>query len=160
MTEAVQHALAASDFEHAAELIEQLGTTRGVHWQIHLALGWFSALPEAVVFARPLLGMYHATVLLLTQQLEASSTRLREVEQRLQAEPSSALARRILGQAAILRGTIALFTGDSPTCIALAHQALDLLPETERIWRQSARVHTIRDYLLSGDVRPTTIGWV
>jgi len=59
-----------------------------------------------------------------------------------------------------VRATIALYIGDSQRSIVLAQQALDLLPETEPIWRLSARVHTIRAHLLSGDVRQVSIDWV
>src|SRR5262249_7162693 len=43
--EAVQHALAAPDVELAARLIEQYGLPVALRGQVHLVLGWLSALP-------------------------------------------------------------------------------------------------------------------
>jgi LuxR family maltose regulon positive regulatory protein len=60
----------------------------------------------------------------------------------------------------LIRATIALYIGDGLRCIALAQQTLELLPETDQVWRLSARVHTIRNHFVSGDVRETSIGWV
>jgi LuxR family maltose regulon positive regulatory protein len=158
--EAVQHALSASDFERVADLIEPIGLMMALQGQIQTVLGWFNALPDPVIYARPILNIYYASALLLAHNIDACSVCLQEIEQRLPMDRSSVRTRRVLGMAAILRATIALYRGDGSRSVVLAQEALDLLPETEQIWRLSARVHTIRAHFLSGDVRQTSIDWV
>lgn len=160
IVEAVQHGLSATDFERVADMIEPIGMMMAFQGQLQTVLGWFNALPKSIIHARPLLSIHYATVLLLTHQIEACSVRLQEIEQILPMDKSSVLTRRVLGMAAVLRATLALYRGEGPLCITLAQQALDLLPETEQIWRLPARVHLIRMHLLSGDVRQTSIDWV
>jgi LuxR family maltose regulon positive regulatory protein len=158
--EAVQHALSATDFERVAALIEPIGLIMVIQGQVQTILGWLNALPEPVIHDRPLLSIYYASALLLANNIDACSVCLQKIEQSLPIDRSSVQVRRVLGMAAILRAILALYIGDGSRSIALAQQALDLLPETEQILRLSARVHTIRAHFLSGDVRQASIDWV
>jgi LuxR family maltose regulon positive regulatory protein len=154
--EAVQHALAAPDFERAARLIEPIALPVAYQGQLSTVLGWMNALPEALVRTRPLLRIYHASLLIFTDQLEASEIRLQEAEESLQKEVPASQAQIIMGWVLALRGSIALFSGDIPQGISLEQQALELLPEAEVIPRAGALAITIRAYLLSGDVTSDT----
>ncbi len=152
--EAVHHALAAHDVEHVADLIEQHGYSFALQGQLHTMLGWFKRLPDALILTRPRLCSLHAFVLLLSNQIEASSARLHDVERGIERAPSTEDARTMLGQVALTRGYIALYSGDVEGSIMWCRQALDLLPETETGWWASSFLGTARAYLVSGEATP------
>jgi LuxR family maltose regulon positive regulatory protein len=150
--EAVQHALAASDFEHAAHLIEQSALSLALRGQVHRVLGWLNALPDAVVRSSARLCLCHAIMLMFTNQLEAVEVCLQDAETCVQADMPEDRARVIQGWVAGVRANLALFSGDLARCVAFARQTLDLLPETEVIMRAAAATGPAHAYLVSGDV--------
>src|SRR5437764_671634 len=152
LVEAVQHALAAPDVERAARLIEQNGISIAIRGQVHLVLGWLNALPDALVRSRARLCLCSALMLMFTNQLEAAELRLHDAEACVQAGMPADQARIIRGWIAGVRSNLALFSGDLVRCVALAHQTLDLLPETEVLIRAAAMVGPAHAYLVSGDV--------
>jgi LuxR family maltose regulon positive regulatory protein len=152
--EAVQHALAVPDVEHAVRLIEPIALPVASQGQNSTVLGWMNALPEALIRARPLLHVYYARLLTFANQLEEAEARLQEAEQGVQKEVSAEQAQSIMGFIISIRAGIALFSGDLPHAVSLAQQALEVLPETEMLPRVGALVSTIHAYLVSGDVTP------
>ncbi len=173
LAEAVQHALAASDFEHAADLIEQSYHAIAVRGQVRTVLGWLNMLPDQLVRTRPLLYIYQADMLMHTKQLEAAEARLQDAERSLKADMPRNQRRTILGLVAALRAILVRYTGDFERGVALAHQALKLLPETVNFGhasamlgkllpetvnfgRASAMLSAAHAYLVSGDVTPST----
>ncbi|HEX6477763.1 MAG TPA: LuxR C-terminal-related transcriptional regulator [Ktedonobacteraceae bacterium] len=156
LAEAVQHALAAADFEHAAELIEQSYHAIGVRGQVHLVLGWVKLLPEQLVRTRPLLCIYQSDMLMHTQQLEASEARLQDAERALVVDWPTNERHMILGLVAALRAILVRYTGDFERGVALAQEALSLLPETVNFGRASAMLSAAHTFLMSGDVTPAT----
>jgi LuxR family transcriptional regulator, maltose regulon positive regulatory protein len=151
VAEAVQHALAAEDWERAARLIEQSGLLAVVRGQVHTVLGWLNRLPEALVRTRPLLCIVHAVALMYSNQLEAAEARVQDAERCVQADTPADQTRVIRGQAAVTRASIARFSGDLAPCVTRAQQALDLLPQTD-ILHPIAMVNASHAYLVSGDV--------
>src|SRR6266568_6095945 len=154
--EAVQHALAIPDVELAARLIEPIALAVAKQGQISTVLGWLNALPEALIRTRPFLCVYHASLLTFTNQLGAAEARLQDAERGTQMGMPAEQARTIQGWVLATRGDIALFSGDLPHAISLAHQACELLPEAEVIPPVGTLVTTIRAYLVSGDVTAAT----
>jgi LuxR family maltose regulon positive regulatory protein len=150
--EAVQHALAVPDYELAAHLIEPIALPIALHGQIDTALGWLNALPQALVRTRPLLWVYYAVLLALTDQLEAAEARLQEAERRFQEEIADEQEQIILGWMLTARAALAHLFGDIPQAVSLAQQALQLFPEAEVIPRAANMAIAIRAYLVSGDV--------
>jgi LuxR family transcriptional regulator, maltose regulon positive regulatory protein len=151
--EAVQQALAIPDFELAARLIEPIGAYAIERpGQIFTVLGWMKALPDVLIRARPFLCVYHAVLLLSTNQLRAAEVRLQEAERGLQEKMPAERTQIIQGYVLTIRASIARYVGDLPLAISLARQALDLLPEAEGIPRAAALVTTIHSYQVSGDV--------
>jgi LuxR family maltose regulon positive regulatory protein len=93
-TDAIPHALAAKDFERAANLIERVWLAMDLNYQHVTWLGWAKALPDDLVRAHPVISVGYAWALLGTGELEASEARLRDAERwlepaDLQAEASS-----------------------------------------------------------------------
>ena len=158
LVEAVQHALAAPDLERAANLIEQHGLVVSDWGQVYTVLGWLKSLPEVLMHTRPRLCTIYACMLVVTHQLEEAQARLQDAERSLESNTPVEQARTIQGQIALVRGNIIRHTGDSARHVAFAYQALDLLPETERLWHLIALASAAQAYLVSGDVTPRSEG--
>lgn len=80
----VRHALAAGEFQVAADVIEhQVDELIWEHGEIAGLLGWLAALPAEVTRSRPRLYLAHAWALALTGQLEALENHLAIAEQSL-----------------------------------------------------------------------------
>ncbi len=158
LTEAVQHALAASDVERAADLLESIdiGSWAGHGEQIHWMLHWLERLPDALVQTRPKLCIAHAVALMFTNQFQQASARLEAAERSLGSEIPAEQTRFIRGYVAAIRGNMARYTGDLARCVALSQQALDLFPEGEMTPRTIASVNVAHTYLVSGDATAQT----
>jgi LuxR family maltose regulon positive regulatory protein len=154
--EAVEHALAIPDAELAARLIEPIALSTGFQGQLNTALEWMSALPEAIVHTRPRLCVYHAVLLMFTNQMETAEARVLQAERSIQERMPAEQAKTILGWALNVRGDIVLNHGDIPQAVSLANQALALLPEAEVIPHTGALATKIRAYLVSVDVTLAT----
>lgn len=129
MDEAIEHALAAQDFERAARLIEQVAEATLMRSQVATLLGWVKLLPDSVLHARPRLRIYQAAALLLSgHSSDAMEAILRDAEQ---ADPGSA----ITGRATALRALAAAYQGDASRAATLSRQALELLPEDDLFMR-------------------------
>jgi LuxR family transcriptional regulator, maltose regulon positive regulatory protein len=149
--EAVQHALAASDVERAADLIEHIGMSVGYRGQVHTVLKWLNALPDVLVRTRPALCIYHALTLIFIGQMEEAEARLRDAEHCIHVGMPVEQARSIQGQVTLIRGNISRYSGDLTHSVALSLQALDLLQEKEMM-HTGALVYAAQAYLVSGDV--------
>ena len=154
VAEAIHHALAAQDWERAVRLIESSGIAVLLGKQVQTMLGWIDGLPEEVVRERPVLCTIHALALVFLNRPDAAESRLQQAEWRLGANPTTDEARAILGQVAQLRAIIARVSGDLVRCVELARRALELLPETEMLFRSGARANVALAYQVSGDVAP------
>jgi LuxR family maltose regulon positive regulatory protein len=154
LTEAVQHALAASDVERAADLLESIdiGSWAGHGEQIHWMLHWLERLPDALVRTRPMLSIIYAVALTFTKQFQEAEARLQAAEHCLDAEMLPEQARFIRGYVAAIRGNMARYRGDLARSVALSQEALALLPEEEVTPRPIARVNAAHSFLVSGDV--------
>jgi ATP/maltotriose-dependent transcriptional regulator MalT len=154
LTEAVQHALAARDVEHAARLIEQCALSLMMsQGQVLTVLGWLNMLPDAPVYTRPFLCLYQALALFMTRQVEQGEAYLAKAKNFLQADAFPEQVHTIQGYIAVIRSNVARITGDLMQTAAFADQALELLPEAEANWRMAAGVYRAHANLeSSGDV--------
>ena len=82
MVDAIHHALAAKDFEHAANLIELAVPEMRKNRQgaTVIELGWLKALPDELVRFRPVLSVAYAYALFGGGELEGVEARLRDAE--------------------------------------------------------------------------------
>jgi LuxR family transcriptional regulator, maltose regulon positive regulatory protein len=161
IAEAVQHALAAQDWEPTARLIEEHGLRLMLRGQVHTGLGWLDALPEAFIQMHPLLCIVHAIGLMLTNQFEAAEARLQDAERSLTHDTPDELVQVVRGSVAGVRGRILYLTGDLARAIGSLQQALALLPETttsvaagitSAIARAAWAVYIATAYKVTGDV--------
>ena len=153
--EAVEHALAAADWQRAARLLVQFVPPFVFRGQFHTALSWLNALPDALVRVNPALNVYYAGIFLYTNHLDTAEAHLQEAESSVLAGEFPEEARVIRGQVATIRAAIARISGDLALCVILSRQALDLLPEPEVAslkLRATATLNASRTFLVSGDV--------
>jgi len=79
--EAVHHALAGSDWERAATLIQDLSSMMLKRGEVVTLLGWFQALPDEVVLANPRLCYEYSWPLILSDRIDAAEPYLARAEQ-------------------------------------------------------------------------------
>jgi len=161
VAEAMQHALAAQEWERAARLIKKQGLLLIVSGQVHTVLGWLNALPATVVQLSPTLCQLHALGLLYTNQVAAAEVRLHDAERALPPETPADRMRVVQGGVAMVRGFIRYLAGDLAQAISLMQQALALLPERTAsgaagtviaIARATTAAYTAMAFQLTGDV--------
>jgi LuxR family maltose regulon positive regulatory protein len=161
--EAVDHALASTDFERAAALVEQHGLGLGVAGQVETVLDWIRALPGAVVRTHPQLCACHVVILFLSGQVEAAlEPPLHDLEAavvaRRQAGAEEAQLRPLLGILATTQGLVAIPPGDLRRSVALAHEAFfESLPETYATWRLLALIMLQQSFIVTGAVTRASI---
>ena len=145
--DAIHHALAAKDFERAANLVELAvpEIRRNRQEATAAELGWLKALPDELVRFRPVLSVDYAYALFGIGEVEAAESRLRDAERWLGTtvdnhERKESLAtemivadegefRRLPGMIALLRAAKALAKGDMPEAVKNAQRVLDVAPE-------------------------------
>jgi LuxR family maltose regulon positive regulatory protein len=166
--DAIQHALAAENFERAADLVELAWPAMRRSRQEATLLGWLQALPDELLHCRPVLDVAYAHVLLASGVFEDVEDRLLYAERWLdnsevrRARPDTLAAgmvvvdeeafRLLPGQIAIARAGLALARGDVPGTMTHARRALDLAPEDDHLTRGGAAGFLGLAYWTSGDL--------
>ena len=151
---AIGHALAAEDFQRAADLVELAIPVMSQTRQEATVRGWLEMIPDAVIRVRPVLSVAYAWVLLSVGEFEGVEGRLRDAERWLDAttgtgagSPASPAEmvvaneeeyRRLPGTIELYRAAQALARGEPPGAIRHARRALDLAPEEDHRSRASA----------------------
>ncbi len=173
--DAIRHALAAEDFERAAGLIEQAYPAMDTSFQFAAWLGWVRKLPEEVVRARPVLSVDYAWALTDNGEFEASESRLRDAEQRLDTggQPESpaggvvvvdeAQFRTLPARIALARAYHAQAQGDFAGTVKYAELALELSPEEDHFNRGGAVASLSMAYWARGELeaaRRAMADWV
>ncbi len=128
---AIDHGLAAHDFERAARLVEQFRGSASEGGELVTLLRWFAALPAAIIRRRPRLNLYYAQVLLLSGQFETVNERLRDAEQSLvqHGEEIPPEERCIVeGEISTIRAVFTYLHADVTHARKLAEEALHFLP--------------------------------
>jgi LuxR family transcriptional regulator, maltose regulon positive regulatory protein len=152
--DAIRHALAAEDFERAADLVELAVPAMRRSRQEATLLGWLKALPEELFHVRPVLNVHYAGTLLQSGQLDGVEERLRDAERWLNTtadrrerpdEPAAEMIvvheeafRRLPASIAMYRAGIALARGNVPETVTYARRVLDLAPEDDHFQRGAA----------------------
>ena len=153
-SEAIRHALAAQDFERAADLIELAIPAMLRIRQEVAVLGWLELLPDEVVRVRPVLSVGFAGALLAGGELEGVEARLRDAERWLDGATGTRLGsqapaaemivvddaefRRLPAEIELYRAAQALARGDGPGTVRHARRALEFSPADDHLGRASA----------------------
>lgn len=151
-SEAIGHALAAEDYDRAAELVQGIAELliwrRAEHTTL---LGWLTALPDRVLQNYPRLYLYHAWVLYLTNQMSAAVQRIADAEHALNSTGGSPDP-LITGMLAAVHSTLTGVHQQFPETLTLSRQALELLPEEAVSWRCMAAINLGVTCAAIGDV--------
>lgn len=138
---AIDHALAANDFELAAEQIELAWRSMDRSFQEVKWLKWVQTLPDTLVRTHPVLSAGYGWALLDTGQFAAAESRLQDAEQWLE-NPSSDMVvvdrREFEALPATLsagRAYLSYGKGDMASTKQYAQKTLALLPADDHFYR-------------------------
>ncbi|MEJ2555401.1 MAG: helix-turn-helix transcriptional regulator [Anaerolineae bacterium] len=152
VSEAIEHALAAEDFERAARLVEGVARLTLRRGEITTVQGWLDALPDDMVRSRGRLGVARAWVLLLSSQLETVEAWLQVIG----APPCAGLATEeaalLQGEIPVIRAVAASYRDDPAQAIECCQQALAHLAEDDLSMRAVVLDFLGVAYRLNGDL--------
>ena len=164
-SEAIRHALAAQDFERAADLTELAIPAMRRSRQETAILGWLELLPDEVVRVRPVLSVGFAGALLAGGEYEGVEARLRDAERWLDAPAAEMVVvddeefRRLPAEIELYRAAQALVRDDGPGTVRHARRALELSPADEHLGRASAAALMGLAFWASGDLEAGYSGY-
>lgn len=131
LTEAVEHALAAHEYTHAATLIEKIAPALISEGKIPVLQSWLDALPETIVRSSPHLCISRVWIIFITSRpdtfilwVEAAQEALYRLEETLPPPTLVALQSEILA----LRSVYTISFADFAEAISACQQALQQLP--------------------------------
>ena len=137
LPEAVHHALAAQEFERAAQLIERVAETVWQRGELSTLSGWMQALPDAIRRAHPALRLEYARFLAGASQNIAVEGLMSELELEFEANLPSDEEKvsSLLGRQAAMRAHLAAIRNDFAQAIELSHRAQELVSPDDSRWR-------------------------
>ncbi|MBV9934214.1 MAG: helix-turn-helix transcriptional regulator, partial [Actinobacteria bacterium] len=147
-SEAIAHAVAANDFERAADLAETVMPLLFRTRQEATIRAWMELIPEDVVRTRPVLAVEFAGALLVAGQFAGVEERLCDAERWLDPTAphgSEAMVvvddsqfRFLPGQIETYRSALALVRGDLAGALEHTRRVLEIAPEEDQLSRASA----------------------
>ena len=169
-SEAIRHALAAEDFERAADLVELAAPATRQYRQEVTLRRWLEALPEELLQVRPVLSNAYAGSLLVRGEVEGVESHLQAAERWLDPTtggPPGSLARSpemvVVDEEGFAPGIDrcppcgARILGDTAGTMAYAQRALDLVDEDDHLGRGAAALLGLA-YWTKGISMPPTVG--
>ncbi len=138
--EAVRHALAANEYDQAAEMIEQAGWAIFTRGEMSTIRRWITALPKGLISSHPYLGVLLAWATAKSGYLEGVELCLQDID-----------PRKFKGEIAAVRAYVAGVQGNLTQAVELAQQALDHLPEERLLLRAIVVQNLGVTYHWSGD---------
>lgn len=156
--QAFQHAIAAADFTRAAMLAEKYWQGMSESFQYAVWLGWAKQLPEAVIRARPVLCTQIAWGYMDISEVDASESRLRDVERCLENPPDDMVVvvedqfRALPARIAMIRTYNAQSVSDFPAAVKSAELAIKLAPEEDHFLRAQTNAILAGTYWANGDL--------
>ena len=129
--EAVEHALAAGEFDHVVRLLRPAAMFMITHGQHATLARWLDSLPEEITYTDPQICLWYASALLVTGVVS---------ERQLQKAEDASAGKVNLGEVLCLRAHAASLEGDISRSIELAQRALVVLPEGNTFQRGIANL--------------------
>jgi LuxR family maltose regulon positive regulatory protein len=163
---AIEHALAAGDFEQAADLVEQ--DAQRVTYQVEFARlqRWINRLPQEMILSRAWIAITQGWLWLVAGKQPMLINWMDQIEENFNTlwvsrYPENS-RKDMLANIKSLRAYISFFAGDAKKCITLAQEALHLVSPANEALRvrllvqigtahlMSQDLHTARDFLYQG----------
>ncbi len=151
LEKAIQHALAAKDFDYAAHLIERNAWTLLSGGEVITLLSWLQALPSDFKRNRPWLSIYIAWAMVMSGQNEGVESLLEKIEFSEPASLSVGEKKDISGNIAGIHAWMNLFSGKTSEAIERASLALQSLSEKSNSARVVVTMVLAVAYGLMGD---------
>ncbi|MEE9319595.1 MAG: LuxR C-terminal-related transcriptional regulator [Granulosicoccus sp.] len=167
LPDAIDHALAAKDYDRAAALVELVWPKMRKDHPETLFLSWLRAIPNERLMASPVLCI-HQGFALLQRDVEAALSCLQQAEYwrdlsadatvQCHVQPNEMVVvnqaefQSLSGLIAIARGYHAGSIGNIDGIVEYSRIALDVLPERESAWRGAAAALLGIAYWTSGDL--------
>lgn len=129
VAEAVNHRLAAKDFDEAARLIGQNANPMVTRGELVTLMEWIKALPADVIPLHPQIIIAKVWALTLVGAIREVEPLLQLAEAQIELRGETSTARELAGFAAAIRAFFAMMAGDYPRALELAERAESLLPE-------------------------------
>jgi LuxR family maltose regulon positive regulatory protein len=144
LSDAIEHTLASRDFDHAAQLIEQVAEEILMRSEVGTFTRWLERLPEKTLDDHPHLRLYHTWCLLVT----GASNDVIERQLRNIGEINGVLSARV----AAVRAYLAIYQCDLSSAWKLSHVAWEGLPEEDLFLRGILSLVFGISLLAKGDV--------
>lgn len=165
--EAIEHALAAKEFERAANVIEALILARWRGGEQVTLFNWLDQLPDDLKMGKPNLGLYHAQVLFQSGRQESAEKCIDQLEkiyihtpkriQRMSTKKSETADDNAItafqGRIAAIRAYMATRRGDIPGIAKYSQEALACLSEEDATWRAIVIISSAIIHELKGDAK-------
>ncbi len=165
--EAIEHALAAKEYNRAADLIEAFILERWHGGEQVALFNWLDQFPNEYKVSKPNLGLCHARVLFqsgrqgaaekLIDHLERThvfiSTGNSSITNGQNETPEASATIAFQGRIAAIKAYMATRKGDIPSISKYSQQALDYLSEEDSTWRSIIATSSGIAYDLKGDGR-------
>lgn len=125
--EALHHAVAASEFERVARLIEGNGFPLHFRGAVSLVLKSLKSLPTAALNSRPSLWVIYASALLMIGQLDDVESKLLAAENALTAEDNDDVRKDLIGHIAAIRASLGVSQHQVEVILKQSLRALEFL---------------------------------
>lgn len=145
--EALDHALAAADYDRVVQLLEPLFWAVLKEGEVNTLGRWLRKLPEDLIHNRPKLSIFYAWMLLSSLRLDEIDPYIRNAEQLLATEddPDS----HLLGQIDMINAFLVRVRGNAPEAIRLYSRALTQISPDKEIVRGVLLVDLGRAYVMT-----------
>ena len=153
LDEAIESALAANSYDRSMLLIEKFIEIHDLS-EMHTLGRWLEHIPQTQLLLHPAICFTFAQVSLYSSDrfAAASAARLEPYLQAAEATWRSQGNQARLGQLLSFRGTVAWWQADFQKALDCARQSLDVLPESDALWRGNSLLIVTQAALNAGQV--------
>jgi len=133
--EAVHYALASSDSNFSADVLER-AMNQSTAWaggNVTMLSSWLAALPEQILRSRPQLNLNASRILYLAGQFGQAEKHLTQAEITLESLPKTSEVDRLQAIALLYRGSIACVRGEAQAALEQTLSALSRLPKDDHL---------------------------
>lgn len=153
LDEAIAHALAGQNLQHASDLIANAFLPLWKRSALATLRRWVESLPDEAFRQHADVTFWSAALLAYTGQLELAETRLNMAESLFRASANTTeTLNQHLGQVAWLRGMLAARRGAVAQALEWAEQAFTLLPADEYAFRGGVLIIVGRAEVIRGNL--------
>ncbi|GHO59929.1 LuxR C-terminal-related transcriptional regulator [Ktedonobacter robiniae] len=152
LEDAIRHALAATDFVRAADLLERLVDTMLKQNEFASVTLWKELLPTDLLTERPWLCQALVRLYIASGRLDQAEEILRDLEHVGIEKIASNTVDAFRGRIAALYAHLYSSRGEAQKSLAYVFEALALLPEDDLEWRTSVRAAMGGAYLHAGNL--------